>query len=169
MPALEHPQHEAFARFVAQGKKNKDAAIAAGYTTKYASSKGSKLAKDAKIRQRIAELQQSVAEVAVIQTAVTRDWVVDTLKKNVERALQTVPVLNRQGKPTGEFQYDGAVVNKALELLGKHIGMWPRAAEQPQANAGRVVIGLPDEDEPTETKPLNADALRTAGKSLSVQ
>jgi hypothetical protein len=32
---------------------------------------------------------------------------------------QNVPVLDRDGRPTGEYRYEGQVANKALELLGK--------------------------------------------------
>ena len=31
---------------------------------------------------------------------------------------------DRDGKPTGEYQYQGNVANKALELLGRHLGMF---------------------------------------------
>jgi hypothetical protein len=37
---------------------------------------------------------------------------------------QNVPVLDRDGRPTGEYRYEGQVANKALELLGKEIGMF---------------------------------------------
>lgn len=43
-------------------------------------------------------------------------------------------VLDRDGKPTGEYRYDarrydGGVANRALELLGKEIGMFIARAE----------------------------------------
>ena len=34
------------------------------------------------------------------------------------------PVLDKDGNPTGEYQYNGFVANKALELLGREIGMF---------------------------------------------
>ena len=34
------------------------------------------------------------------------------------------PVLDKDGKPTREYQYNGFVANKALELLGREIGMF---------------------------------------------
>lgn len=45
MPSLNDPKHEAFVRFVAQGKSKRDAAVAAGYQAKFASSQGSRLSK----------------------------------------------------------------------------------------------------------------------------
>ena len=31
---------------------------------------------------------------------------------------------NRQGEPTGDYVYQGTVVNRSLELLGKELGMF---------------------------------------------
>ena len=46
------------------------------------------------------------------------------LIENVQRAMQLKPVKDRGGKETGEHQYQGGVANKALELLGRHLGMF---------------------------------------------
>ena len=43
----------------------------------------------------------------------------ENLRLNAERALQQRPVLDKDGKETGEYKYDGAVANRALELIGK--------------------------------------------------
>lgn len=58
------------------------------------------------------------------RTRLKQSWVVDRLRENVERSMQIVPVLDREGNPTGEYMYRGSVANKALELLGKHLGMF---------------------------------------------
>jgi hypothetical protein len=52
------------------------------------------------------------------------------LRENVERAMQGEPVLDRKGLPTGEWRYDGAVANRALELLGKELGLFIERREQ---------------------------------------
>ena len=44
--------------------------------------------------------------------------------ENVERAMQAVPVLDRQGNPTGDYTYQGNVANRALELIGKEYAMF---------------------------------------------
>ena len=54
--------------------------------------------------------------------------------ENAERALQHVAVLDRDGKPTGEYRYDGNVANRALELLGKPQGMFIDRHEVGQPN-----------------------------------
>jgi hypothetical protein len=56
---------------------------------------------------------------------ITADWVLSKLAENAAKAAQEVPVLDREGNPTGFYVYQGAVVNRALELLGKHLGMFP--------------------------------------------
>lgn len=53
-----------------------------------------------------------------------RQFVRDTLKENVERAMTAAPVLDREGKETGEYTYQGQVANRALELIGRDVGMF---------------------------------------------
>jgi len=38
--------------------------------------------------------------------------------------MQAKPVLDNQGEETGEYTYQGAVANRALELLGKNRGLF---------------------------------------------
>ena len=59
----------------------------------------------------------------------TVEWVVARLVENVERAMQLEPTTDGEGKPTGEHVYQGSVANKALELLGRHAGMFPNRHE----------------------------------------
>ena len=58
------------------------------------------------------------------RTEVDQDWVVERLVENANRAMQAVPVIDRDGNETGKFTYAGSVANRALELLGKHAGMF---------------------------------------------
>ncbi len=60
------------------------------------------------------------------RTEISQNWVIGRLVANAERAMQAVPVCDAAGKETGRYTYQGTVANRALELLGKHIGMWPR-------------------------------------------
>ena len=53
------------------------------------------------------------------------------LTENVRRAMQLEPVRDREGNPVGQYIYQGAVANKALELLGKELGMFqPKPVNQ---------------------------------------
>jgi hypothetical protein len=60
------------------------------------------------IQRRIAEILGKAAEKAEVNKA----WVMERLKETVERAMQAVPVLDCEGKPTGEYTYQGAVANR---------------------------------------------------------
>lgn len=63
------------------------------------------------------------------KTQVTQEYCVTNLKEVVERCLQHKPVmeynkLTKEYEPTGEFQFDSIGDNKALELLGKTLGIY---------------------------------------------
>ena len=49
---------------------------------------------------------------------------IERLRENVERAMQAQPVIDRAGNPTGSYVYNGAPASRALELLGKELGMF---------------------------------------------
>ena len=38
--------------------------------------------------------------------------------------MQATPVLDRHGEPTGAYTFNAAGGNRALELLGRHLGMF---------------------------------------------
>jgi hypothetical protein len=61
--------------------------------------------------------------------ALTKTWVLDRLIENVDRALQHQAIMGANGKETGEYRYDGAVANRALELLGRELGMFISRSE----------------------------------------
>lgn len=96
------------------------------------------------VRQKEAEIVEQKAE----EIVVTRQWITQMLKENAERAMQAIPVLDREGNPTGEYRYDGAVANRALELLGKDstIGMFIDKTE----HSGGFTICFSGEDELTD-------------------
>jgi phage terminase small subunit len=75
------------------------------------------------------------------RTEITQDWVIKKLVENVNRAMQAEPVYDKDGNKTGEYVYQGSVANRALELLGKHVGMFTNKEEGDytvQININRV-------------------------------
>jgi len=70
----------------------------------------------------------------------TREWVLERLVSNVNRAMQAEAVTLR-GAPTGEYRYDGSVANRALELIGKELGLFGERKDE--ARVERVVSGEP--------------------------
>lgn len=96
------------------------AAIRAGYSAKTAGAIGNENLQKPAIAAAIMDAKDARAE----RTEVTAEWVVERLVENHNRAMQAEPVLDGRGNPTGVYRYDGGVANKALELLGKHAGMF---------------------------------------------
>jgi phage terminase small subunit len=78
-------------------------------------------------RQRKAKAEVKAAEAA----AIDRMWVVNKLVENVDRSMQAVAVLDKRGQRTGEYQYEGGVANRGLELIGKDLGMFQDKTEKP--------------------------------------
>ena len=76
-------------------------------------------------------MRTAVSERQVEMIAVDRTWVISMLTENAKRAMQVEPVRDREGNPIGQYSYQGGVANKALELLGKEIGMFQTTCEAP--------------------------------------
>ena len=118
MPVLPKNRHEHFAQGLAKGLGIGAAYEAAGYKPSPAAA--TRLSKNVKLQERVAELKAASAE----RATVTRQWMLERLKENVERCMTAMPVLDREGKPTGKYRYQNNLANKALELLGKALGMF---------------------------------------------
>jgi len=114
------------------------AAIRAGFSVKAAGQVAARLLKNANIASEIAKMQDALAE----KSSIDAQWVLEKLKENHARAMQAEPILDSKGKPTGEYRYDGAVANKALELIGKHIGMFVDRMDL-RVNPGTGVLAVP--------------------------
>lgn len=115
-----NPKRAAFVREYLKDHNAAQAAIRAGYSQKTARQIGSQLLTNLNVRQALAEAEARIAEKAETSQA----WVLSRLRENVERSMQVVPVYDRDGNETGQYQYEGAVANRALELIGKHRGMF---------------------------------------------
>lgn len=73
--------------------------------------------------------------------AVDRTWVLRCLVLNVERALQLVPTRER-ASAGASMAYNGAVANRALELIGKELGMF---VDRREVRAGPLADKSDDE------------------------
>lgn len=101
------------------------AAIRAGYSEKTARQIAADNLSKVDIQNAVSEAFRARSE----RVEVTQDYVIGTLVANVERSMQREPVIDREGNLTGEYTYQGSVANKALELLGKHLGIFPERHE----------------------------------------
>lgn len=56
------------------------------------------------------------------RTGITQDYVLNGIVEIIERCKQAEPVLDKEGKETGEYRFDAANALRGKELLGKHLG-----------------------------------------------
>lgn len=111
------------------------AAIRAGYSEKTAYSIGEENLKKPEIKRAIEEAQLNRSS----RVQITQDDVIRMLIENIEKSSGTKRVVITQtrksedgefvGDDVAQFVYEPSSVNKALELLGKHLGMFKDKVE----------------------------------------
>lgn len=94
------------------------------------------------IKDRIAELSSIATKSAILNTGLDRQWVISRLMQVTERCMQAEPVLDRDGRETGEYQFDSAGATRSLHLLGSELGMFKPRDEKP----GDEYANLSDDD-----------------------
>jgi phage terminase small subunit len=82
------------------------------------------LLQNGKITARVDELRAAVTEKAVKKLEISKEWVLEQLVETVKMAKQAEPVYDNDGNPIGEYKQNLAAGNKALELIGKELGMF---------------------------------------------
>jgi phage terminase small subunit len=95
------------------------AAIRAGYSPKSANEQSAQLLAILSVKSAVDE---KLAEIAK-KNEISAEWVIDKAKKIIERCMQAEPVYDREGYPTGEYQFDAAGANGSLKILAKYLGM----------------------------------------------
>jgi phage terminase small subunit len=110
------------------------AAIRAGYSPRSARQQADVLLNEPEVAAAVAEGQALRSE----RTQLTQDWVLERLKEVAERSLQHEPVMGHDGEPTGEYTFQHSGANRALELIGKHLGMFKERVELTGKNGGPV-------------------------------
>ena len=101
------------------------AAIRAGYRENSARVTASKLLTNANILERVHELQREQLE----RLAISQDYVVLQLLETYKCCREPSPVMRYNSstgemEETGVYQFDSRGALRALELLGKHLGMF---------------------------------------------
>lgn len=96
------------------------AAIRAGYSKVRAKQVASELLARPDVAAEVKRLIEAQAQ----KQEATVEWVISMLVSNARRAAQAEPVFDKRGNPTGEYAFDGATSNRALELIGKHLAMF---------------------------------------------
>lgn len=101
------------------------------------------LAKQDKIAIRLNQLTERRAE--------KTGWSVDKLIKEFEEIKEmckaSVPVLDRQGEPTGEYRFDSSGAVKSLENIGKLLGMYTEKLQHSGFIGIKIIDDIEDEIE----------------------
>ena len=129
MPQLQKQREELFCVHAAAGMTDIAAYQAAGYKPHKGSA--ARLRTKTHICERISEIQRQTAEKAQItiirQANMTRQYLLDALQENIEKALARAPV--RVGSGDGEtaatgYIYRGEVANNAIKMAGSEVGLF---------------------------------------------
>lgn len=107
MPALKNHRRERFAQGLAKGLTAVDAYARAGY--KRDDGAASRMIRKPDVVARLAEIQERAATRVEIDKA----WIMDKLRHNAETCLHG-----------GQDERNPTAANRALELLGKELGMF---------------------------------------------
>lgn len=150
MAVLSNPKHELFAQEIAKGTDCAAAYTKSGFKPNAGNARTLRAnqAVSTRIQALLAEREEihSQATAAAVEKAgLTKQWIIERLQENVQRAMQVAVVRDGEGNPIGEYKYEGSVANRALELLGKEIGMF---VDRKEIRTG-------------ELDDVNADELRT--------
>lgn len=116
---------EDFIEHYARTRNGVQSAIAAGYSPASAAVSASRLLKKDNILSRVRELQKELAD----QMCITNDFVLLRLMDTYEKCMAVQPVTawdpeSRRKVPRGEYMFDAKGALRALELIGRHLGMF---------------------------------------------
>lgn len=119
------PKQEMFVKEYLVDLNATQAAIRAGYSIKTADKIGSQLLGKTRVARAIEEAKQKRAD----KLELTAEWVLENLKNVAVRCQQAEPVMvfdyeEKKMVETGEYQFDSKGANRALELIGKHLGIF---------------------------------------------
>ncbi|WP_410679070.1 terminase small subunit [Avibacterium paragallinarum] len=126
------------------------AAIRAGYSKNRASELGYQLLQKTTVQQAIEAAQNKRAE----RVQITQDDVIRMLLENIEVVSGKKAVIKTEirksengelvGDDIAQFVYESSSVNKALELLGKHLGMFSQKVDLTSSDGSMALGSLRD-------------------------
>lgn len=116
---------EQFAREYVKDYNATQAAIRAGYSEKTASSIGSRLLKEPRVLELVKENQKALVK----KSCLTEEKIINKLENILDHCMSAVPVTEWDYSEhclveTGLYQFDSKGALKAIELLGKHLGLF---------------------------------------------
>ena len=132
MPILQNAKHEVYCQHRAKGENKAQSARAAGYSEKTASVQACHFEKRPEVQQRIQELSDRGTDLAVVELALSKEWVLTEL--------QNLYLIGKRKEQV-------SAATRCLELIGKEIGMFQDVISREMFNLmmaamGHVVTGL---------------------------
>lgn len=128
-------EQEAYARARAMGMSIEESLKAAGNSVSIHTARGWESPngshRNPLLIDRINELAGIAQQNAILKSGLDREWVISRYMKVVERCLQAEPVFDKQGNPTGEYQFNATGANQALRALGDTLGMFKPVEKKP--------------------------------------
>lgn len=140
MPALSR-KYERFCQEYVIDYNGTQAAIRTGYEKKSARQQASRLLAIDAILERIKEIQSD----QVKRLSISQDYVVLQLLDTYKCCREPSPVMQYdydlgEMVETGMYQFDSKGALRALELLGKHLGMYDRKGTATAPNGGSNLL-----------------------------
>lgn len=150
-------KHERFCQEYIIDYNGTQAAIRAGYSDASAKQTAYKLQKRDDINSRIRELQRE----QVKRLGLSQDYVVLELLDTYKSCREATPVMEwdygeRCLVETGKYQFDSKGALKALEMIGKHLGMFDKKnaqAHDEKSNLLDMLVSGTGEDMNTDDLP----------------
>lgn len=124
-----NPKQERFCQEYVIDLNGTQAAIRAGYSERSARQIADQNLSKLDIQNKIKELQSEIGNKLGVDAA----WIISRLKEVAERCMTAEPVMtkvNGESIESGEYKFDASGANRALELLGKHVGIFEKDNEQ---------------------------------------
>ncbi len=132
------PKQDRFCREYVIDCNGTQAAIRTGYSKRGADVQAIRLLGNARVKERLAELQGDVAK----QCGIDAEYVLSGFKKVYERCIEARPARDKEGNSLGYFLFNQAGANKALEMLGKHLVLFTEKIDLTTTHKQQIEIIL---------------------------
>ena len=117
------PKRQRFVEEYLIDSNGAQAAIRAGYSENTAKEQAARLLTNVNVKAAIEAGRKKKSK----ECGITQEYILNNLKEIVERGMQRTTIKDKKGEDI--FQYNPKEANKALELLGKHLGIFTEKIE----------------------------------------